>query len=197
MPQFPEYYEPLIYGAAGFLGLVSCFFGFKLFKALVVALMALVGAGGLAWLGYTYGDQPALWSVGGLLMGGILGAILALFFYRLAVSTMAALFVATSLMPWIQPYEVWIQWSVIGIAALLAALVATAVTNLMIQLASAMLGGLLMAHSASYFITGKAVHKAAEGEDGWILYLDLDLYTAGIALVIGLLGFFIQRRAAK
>lgn len=197
MPQLPEYYEPLIYGGAGLLGLVSCFFGYRLFKALVVALMALSGAAGLAWLGYTYGDQPALWSVGGLILGAILGAILALFFYRLAVSTIAALFVATSLMPWVQPYEVWIQWSVIGVACLIAALIATSITNLMIQLASAMLGALLLVHSALYFVTGQTIHDAVQEGESWTLYLDLDLYTAGAALILGLLGFFLQRRAAR
>ena len=192
MPQLPEYYEPLLYGGAGLLGLVSCFFGYRLFKALVVALIALAGAGGLAWLGYVYGDQPILWSIGGLIIGGVLGVILALFFYRLAVSTIAALFVATSLLPWVHPYDVWIQWTVIGVACLLVALIATSVTNLMIQLASAMLGGLLMVHSGLYFLTGQPIHRTAEGADGWILYLNLDLYTAGIALVLGLLGFFIS-----
>jgi hypothetical protein len=54
-----------------------------------------------------------------------------------------------------------------------------------------------MVHSGLYFITGQPVHRSVEGENGWMLYLDLDLYTAGVALVLGLLGFFIQRRAAK
>ena len=197
MSQYPEFYEPLIYGGAGFIGLLSCFFGWKLFKALVVALMALLGAAGLAWLGFHYGDQPALWSVAGLIIGAVLGGVLALAFYSLAVSTIAALFVATFLMPWVQGYEVWIQWSVIGVACLLAALVATAVTNLMIQLASAMLGGFLLVHSALYFTTGKTVHRTVEGEEGWVLHLDLDLTVAGIAVVLGLLGFLLQRRSAK
>lgn len=197
MPQVPEYYEPLIYGGAGFLGLVSCFLGFRLFKAMVVALMALAGAAGLAWLGFHYGDQPVLWSLGGLVMGAILGGVLALFFYSLAVGTIAALFVATSLLPWVQSYELWLQWSVIGVACLVAALLATALTNLMIQLASAMLGAFLLVHSALFFTTGETVHRAAEGEDGWTLYLDLDLYVAGIALAIGLVGFLVQRRSTK
>ena len=123
--------------------------------------------------------------------------MLALFFYSLAVGTIAALFVATSLLPWVQPYEPWMQWSVIGVACFVAALVATALTNLMIQLASAMLGALLLVHSALFFATGQVVHKTAEGDNGWILYLDLDLTVAGIALALGLVGFLVQRRAAK
>ncbi|MEX0330959.1 MAG: DUF4203 domain-containing protein [Puniceicoccaceae bacterium] len=193
----PELYVPLLYGGAGVVGLVSCFFGYKLFKGLIVALMALSGAALLAWLGFNMGDEPVLWSAGGFLLGAILGGVLALFFYSLAVGTIAALFVATSLLPWVQPYEPVVQWSVIGVACLLAALVATALTNVMIQLASAMLGALLLVHSALFFVTGQTVHKAAEGEDGWILYLDLDLKVAGIALAIGLLGFLVQHRSAK
>ena len=197
MPEVPELYIPLLYGGAGLVGLTSCFFGYKLFKGLVIALMALAGAAGLAWLGFHYGDQPALWSAGGFLLGAILGGVLALFFYSLAVGTIAALFVATTLLPWVQPYEVWIQWSVIGVACLIAALIATGLTNLMIQLASAMLGALLLVHSAMFFTTGQTIHRATEGDDGWILYLDLDLYVAGGALALGLLGFFIQRRSTK
>lgn len=197
MPEVPDLYVPLLYGGAGIVGLVSCFFGYKLFKGLVVALMALAGAALLAWLGFNIGDEPVLWSAGGFLLGAILGGVLALFFYSLAVGTIAALFVATSLMPWVQPYEPWLQWSVIGTACLVAALIATALTNIMIQLASAMLGALLLVHSALFFVTGQTVHRAAEGDDGWILYLDLDLKVAGVALAIGLLGFLVQHRAAK
>ena len=197
MPEVPELYVPLLYGGAGIVGLVSCFFGYKLFKGLVIALMALAGAALLAWLGFNIGDEPVLWSVGGFLLGAILGGVLALFFYSLAVGTIGAPFVATLLLPWVQPYEEWIQWSVIGVACLIAALVATALTNLMIQLASAMLGALLLVHSALFFVTGQTVHRAAEGEEGWILYLDFDLKVAAIALAIGLLGFIVQHRSAK
>jgi hypothetical protein len=186
-----------MYGGAGLVGLVSCFFGYKLFKGLIIALMALTGAAALAWLGYHYGEEPVLWSAGGFLIGVILGGVMALFFYSLAVGTIAALFVATTLLPWVQPYEPWIQWSVIGVACLLAAFVAAGLTNLMIQLASAMLGALLLVHSALFFTTGQTVHQALESEDGWMLYLDLDLKIAVIALVVGLLGFLVQRRAAK
>ncbi|MEX0326509.1 MAG: hypothetical protein AB3N33_10515 [Puniceicoccaceae bacterium] len=197
MPEVPELYVPLLYGGAGIVGLVSCFFGYKLFKGLVVALMALSGAALLAWVGFNIGDEPVLWSAGGFLLGAILGGVLALFFYSLAVGTIAALFVATSLLPWVQPYEPVIQWSVIGVACLFAALVATALTNVMIQLASAMLGALLLVHSALFFVTGQTVHQAAEREEGWILYLDFDLKVAGIALAIGLLGFLVQHRSSK
>ena len=197
MPEVPDIYIPLIYGAAGLVGLVSCFFGHKLFKGLIIALMAITGAATLAWLGFQIGDEPVLWSAGGFILGAILGGVLALFFYSLAVGTIAALFVATSLLPWVQPYEAWIQWSVIGVACLVAALVATGLTNLMIQLASAMLGALLLVHSALYFVSGETIHKASESDDGWILYLDLDLKVAGIALALGLLGFLVQRRSAK
>lgn len=198
MPEVPEIYIPLIYAGAGFVGFVSCFFGFRLFKALVVAVLALAGAAGLAWLGFHYGEEPVLWSAGGLILGAVLGGVLAMFFYSLAVGTIAALFVATSLMPWVQEFEPTVQWLIIGGAALIAALVATGLTNLMIRLASAMLGALMMIHSALYFTTGQTVHRAAEGDEGdWVLYIDLDLKVAAIALVLGAVGFYVQQRAKK
>lgn len=197
MPETPELYLPFLYGGAGLVGLISCFFGYRLFKLLVVALLAVAGAALLAWVGFTYGEEPVLWSIGGLVVGSLLGAVLALFFYSLAVSTVGALFVATTLMPWVQPYAVWVQWSVLGVACLLAAILANVLTNLMIQLASAMLGALLIVHSVLYFTTGQAVHQAIEGEAGWSLILDLDLKVAAVALGLGLLGFFSQRRGAR
>lgn len=197
VPDFPEYYLMLMYGGAGLLGLISCFFGFKLFKILMIAIMAVSGAAALAWFGYHYGEEPVLWSAGGLLVGAILGGVLALFFYSLAVATLGALFVGTSLLPWVQPYEIWMQWSILGVACLAAALVAGMLTNLTIQLGSAMIGAMMIVHSVLYFTTGQTIHRAVEGESGWTLYLDLDMKTAAIAIGLGLLGFFVQRRSAK
>lgn len=190
---------PFIYGGAGLVGLLSCFFGYRLFRMVVVALIALGGAVLLSWAGYHYGEEPVLWSIGGLLLGAILGGILALFFYSVAVGVVGALFVASTLMPWVSPLEIWMQWAILGIACTLAALLATALTNLMVQLASAMLGGLLIVHSAQYFLTGATFHRAVDSASGteWILQLHLDPLLALAALAIGLLGFFLQRRAAR
>jgi hypothetical protein len=195
--QSSDLYIPLLYGGAGLLGLVSCFFGFKLFKLILVAIMAVAGAAALAYIGFHYGEEPVIWSAGGLFIGAILGAVLAFFFYSLSVATIGALFVATSLLPWVQPYEIWIQWTVLGVACALAAILAVTLTNLMIQLASAMLGALMMVHSVLYFTTGETVHQPVEGEEGWAIYLDLDMRVAAIAIALGLLGFFIQRRGVR
>ncbi|MFO7725958.1 MAG: DUF4203 domain-containing protein [Oceanipulchritudo sp.] len=197
MIESAELYIPLLYGGAGILGLVSCFYGFRLFKVILIAILAVAGAAGLAWAGFHYGEQPVIWSAGGLLLGAALGGILAIFFYSLSVATLGALFVATSLLPWVQPYELWVQWSILGVACLVAALLAVTVTNLMIQLASAMLGALMVVHSVLYFTSGRTIHEEIEGEEGWVHYFDLDLQVAGAALVLGLVGFLIQRRAAR
>jgi hypothetical protein len=196
MPDVSDLYIPMLYCGAGFVGFVCCFFGYKLFKGMVIAIMALLGAGLLAWVGFNLGDQPVLWSLGGLIIGAILGGMLALFFYSLAVATVAALFVATTLLPWVQGYEPIVQWLVVGGACLVAAMLATGLTNLMIQLASAMLGAVLVVHAAMYFILGETIHRAVEAEGGWTLYFDLDLQTACIALAVGLLGFLVQRKSA-
>jgi predicted metal-dependent HD superfamily phosphohydrolase len=79
----------------------------------------------------------------------------------------------------------------------LAAFVATMVTNLMIQLASAMIGASLIVLSALYFTTGETIHKAILEDDDWTLILDMDLYVAAAALGLGLIGFLVQRRGAK
>lgn len=197
MDQLDPIYEPALYGVAGLVGLVSCLMGYRLFKALVILILALAGAAGMAWLGYTYSEQPLIWSVGGLFLGLVLGAVLALFFYRLAVSVIAAFFAATALLPWVQDYSVTVQWIAVGGASLVAAMLANAVTNLMIQLASAMVGAFLLVHSILYFTAGRTLHRAVEAEDGWTLDIMLDPMTACLILGLGLVGFLVQRRRAQ
>ena len=189
-------YEPALYGVSAFVGLVSCFMGHRLFKALVVVLVALAGAAGMAWLGYNFGNQPLLWSIGGLIGGLLLGAALALFFYRLAVSAIAALFVALAISPWVQDFAVPVQMLALGGACLVAALIANAVTNLMIQLASAMVGSFLLIHGLLYFITGETLHRTVEGENGTSLDILLDPMTACLVVGLGLVGYLVQRRRA-
>jgi len=192
-----EIYEPLLYGGGAFLGLISCFFGFRIFKLMLVAILAVVGAGVLAYAGYTYGEEPVVWSVGGLLAGAILGGVLAMFFYSLAVGTMGALFAATTLLPYVQEMGPGAQAGIVGITALVAALVAMALTNLMIQLTTAMVGAWLLVHGVRYFLFGSTVHRIVEDSGEWILRLDLDPMIALLILGIGLAGFFVQRRANR
>jgi len=201
MPELPAslegMYEPILYGLVGVLGLVSWFFGFRLFKIILVAIMAVAGAAGLAYLGFYWGEAPVLWSAGGLVLGAILGGVLAYFFYSLSVATLAALFVATTILPWLQPYGLGVQWGVLAVACTLAALVAVSLSNLTIQLGSAMIGALMLLHSGRYFLTGETVHHAIEEEGEWALYLDMDPLLAGAGIALGLIGFFLQRRAAN
>ena len=189
-----EVYEPLLYGGGALLGLICCFFGFKDFKLIVVAILAVAGAAVLAYAGYTYGEEPVLWSLGGLLAGAILGGVLALFFYSLAVGTIGALFAATTLLPYVQDMAPAPQAGILGIAALVAALLTMALTNLMIQLATAMVGAWLLVHGVRYFLFDVTIHKVVEDSGEWILRLDLDPLVAVIILGIGLVGFLMQRR---
>lgn len=197
MQDYPEYFLPLVYGIVGLVGLISCFFGYRLFKLVIILVMAIAGAVLLGGLAFTYGDSSIIWTVGGFTLGAVLGGILALSFYSLAVATLAALFVATSLLPWVQDFELWTQWTILGIACLIAALIATAISKIMIQLASAMLGALLLVHSFLFFRSGQSIHRLVEGTDDWVLHLNLDGGMALIALGVGLLGFLFQRWSTR
>ena len=190
-------YLPLIYGGAGLVGLISCFFGFKLFRLIITAVLAITGAIGFAYLGFEYGTEPYLWSAIGLFLGAVIGIIFAFFFYSLAVGTIGALFAATYILPWIQDMQLEYQWIILAVVCTVAALIASKLTNIMIQLGTAMLGALLMIHSALFFTTGQTVYRAVDGEESWVLYLYLDSYAAIVAIAIGLVGFVIQRRMAK
>ena len=69
-----------------------------------------------------------------------------------------------------------------------------ALTNLMIQLATAMVGAWLLVHGVRYFLFDVTIHKVVEDSGEWILRLDLDPLVAVIILGIGLVGFLMQRR---
>jgi hypothetical protein len=54
-----------------------------------------------------------------------------------------------------------------------------------------------MVHSAMFFLYGQTLHRAVESGDDWELYIELDLQTAMIALLVGIIGFVVQRRSAR
>jgi len=192
-----EFSLPLIYGGAGVAGVACCFFGFRIFKLMVVLLLAATGAVMLGWFGLEYGSDPIIWSGAGLLLGAILGLVLAMLFYTLAVSTLGALLVATLLLPWLQPYALVTQWAVLGVACLLAALAANIVANFTIRLATSMLGAVLVVHSVAFFTHGTTIFHQAESEGDWRVILQLDTRMAAVALLLGLLGLLVQMRNAK
>lgn len=197
MENWQGMYEPLLYGGGLFLGILCAFFGYRLFKLMVIALLAVAGAGVLAYAGWEFGQQPVIWSIGGLLVGAIAGGILALFFYKIAVATVGAFFAATAVLPYVQGYALEMQWLAVALAGLVAGLLAIWLTTLMIQLGTAMLGAGLMVYGSRYFLTGETVHQLLENEEEWELELVLDPVVGSIVLGVGLLGFLWQRRGAK
>lgn len=197
MENWQEMYEPLLYGGGAVLGLLCALFGYRLFKLVLIALMAVAGAGALAYAGFAFGQQPVLWSIGGLLVGAIAGAVLALFFYKVAVATVGALFAATTVLPYVQGYGVELQWLAVGAAALVAGLLAIWLTTIMLQLGTAMLGSVLLVYGVRYFLYGETIHHVLEAEEEWELELMVDPVVGSIVLGIGLLGFLWQRRAEK
>ncbi len=194
MEVLDEFSLPIIYGGAGLAGLACCFFGFRIFRLMVVLLLGATGALTLAWFGLEYGSDPIIWSVAGLLLGAVLGLVLAMLFYTVAVSTLGALLAATLLLPWLQAYSLPTQWAVLGVACLVAALAANIVANFTIRVATAMLGAVLVVHSVAYFTQGTTVFHQAEAEGDWRVMLNLDTRMAAVALVLGVLGLLVQLR---
>jgi len=192
-----NWYGPVFYGLMIGIGAISCFFGFKLFKLLLTLVMALGGALALSYAGWEAGNDPVMWSIGGFVIGGLVGGILAYFFYAVAVAALGGIAAGTAVMPFVQDYQLPIQVVVVGIIAAFAAVLTVAVTNLAIQISAAVLGALLIVHGTNYFMTGEEIEMVEGDAAAYVVYLEMSPTMGLMAVVLAVAGFFMQRRWAK
>lgn len=191
-------YGPIFHGVVIAIGLVSCFAGFRVFKLLITVIVMLAVGAGAGYLGFHYGSDPLVWSIGGAVVGAIVGGLLAYSFFSLAVGVAAALGIATSALPWLQQYPVAVQIVAIAASAAIAALLAVWLVNLTVQLATGLVGGILLVQGINFFITGEAIPQVEDAAiEGYYIHLDMNPTLAAIALGVGLLGFIVQRSSAK
>jgi hypothetical protein len=191
-----SFYVPLIYGLMVFIGLIGCFFGFKLFRLMLVIVMAFSCGVLGGWLGFSLSMEPLIWSAVGLALGAVIGGVLAFFFYSVGVGILGALFVCASLMPYLQTLDPLLQAAVLLVCGLVAAYAAVSVTNLAIQLVTAMLGAFLAVQGVLFFLQGRVSESWIPGTTTWELDLIFTPLAGLAALVLGAVGFFFQRRAA-
>lgn len=191
--QIEPVFVPVVYGLAVVFGLLSCFFGLKVFKLFLVFVFSFVGAALLAVIGFHFGDQPLLWSMIGFFCGGILGALMAVFFFTLAVGIGGAFTVAALMLPWIEALSIPVQVTAIAIGSAGGALLAISLTRIMIQMISAFLGSFMLVNGVRYWMTGeKVLVEVGEGEAATVV-VNLSQTAALIALAIGVVGFLWQR----
>ncbi|MCB9456603.1 MAG: DUF4203 domain-containing protein [Anaerolineaceae bacterium] len=147
------------YGALGALlaagiGLLSCFFGFRLFRIILALLGFLLGFSlGLTLSG---GDQQVTAIIVGIILG-IVGAVIfyALYFIGVALSgAVLGAFLAVTLMSAlsIDVNALGVVLVVVGI--ILGAVVALAINKLMIILSTALSGAGGVIYGAAYFLPG-------------------------------------------
>jgi hypothetical protein len=190
-------YIPILYGLGILIGLLSCFFGLKVFKLFLVFVFSFAGALLLSAAGYEFGDQPLLWSVAGFIAGGLIGALLSVFFFNLAIAVGGALLVTSLLLPWVETMEVGLQMALIAVGAAVGGLLAVFLTRLMIQLISAFLGAFLVVNGGRFFISGEPILVPVGELDELTVVMNLSQTAAIVAVVLGLVGFIYQRMAAK
>lgn len=190
------WFLPVLYGFSAVVGILACFFGFRLFRLVLTVIVAL-GMGVLgAYLGFVAGNNPVWWSIGGFIAGLILGIVFGMFFYSIAVATMGATATALFLLPFLEGMELVWQLGILAGTAGIAALVSVFLTNLIIQLGTAFIGAFLASYSLTYFITGNALYHVAQEEEVMSVIVDASMTVNLIALGVAILGFLYQRTRA-
>lgn len=188
-----DVYMPLLYGVAALVGLVSCFYGYRLFKMFLVLVFAIAFAGLLAGIGYEMGGEQLIWTVSGFFVGAILGALLAMFFYAVAVAIAGALLVASLVGPWVQDMDWIYQALIVGGGCFIGALLAIKITTLTLQAISAFIGAFLLVYSVRFFVLAEPfLQRSAESNEMVVGFSST--WSIG-AFVLGALGMFVQWRA--
>lgn len=190
-------FVPVVHALMILIGLVGCFFGFKIFRLMLVVVVALACAGLGSCIGFSFSADPLIWSAVGLGLGALLGALLAFFFYSVGVGILGALFVCTSLMPYLQDLGPLLQIAVLAICGLIAAYAAVAVTNIAIQLVTAMLGAFIAVQGILFFLQGRVSQDWLNETGAWDFAFNFDPMAGLSALVLGAVGFFLQNRSSS
>jgi hypothetical protein len=156
--------------AAGVLvagGLLSCFFGYRLFKVVLAIFGFIIGA--LA-ASSVFGESAATGMVIAAIVGGLGGALLLLAAYFVGVALVGAgLGVATVHLIWTQiqgdPHP-----AVVILFAIAGALVATWLQRYVIILGTAFGGAWTVVVGAAALMGNPTALKAATGGDVWVAY---------------------------
>lgn len=188
-------FEPIFYGVMIGAGAIACFFGFRLFKFMIAILAGFAGALAGAALGYQFGDDPLIWTLGGLFIGGLLGALMGFFFYSLAVAFAGASLGIVLSLPWIghATHPLWQLGIMLG-AAMVFALIAIVAVNGVIRLGTAYIGAFGVVYGSWFFFGGPAIHELIADSESIIPVLAAHPIPAGIMLAVGTLGLLFQWR---
>lgn len=189
-------FEPIFYGVMIGAGAISCFFGFRLFKLMVAVLAGFLGALAGAALGYQLGEDPLVWTLIFLFVGGVVGALMGFFFFSLALAFAGSSLGVVLSLPWVGHMEnpLWQLLTMLGVAMLFA-LIAVIAVNLVIRLGTAYIGAFGMVYGTWFFIGGPAIHELLKDSESIIPVLAANPIPAVIMMVVGTVGLLVQSRS--
>ncbi len=187
--------DPVLLGVYALVivtGLVDCFFGYKAFKYALAILLGIIGAGAGAYFAYDYAAQSWTYSVIGLLLGGVLGAVLAIFFFQGAVVVFGALFGYTLIAPWVGDFDPWLQFLILVVGCGLCGFLAMGVAKFAIMAATATTGSFRIIYGGWYLIGGPPILILGQNpEAGWNLLATAQEPFVAMVILAGV-GFLIQ-----
>jgi hypothetical protein len=186
----------MLYGALIPVGILSCFFGFKLFKLCISLLGAAAGGVAGIVLGYHLGVDPLPYAVGGLFVGVILGFLLGFFFFNTAVATLAAAAAANLTIPWLDRFGLYTQLIILFAACLVAALFAIQLSQFTIKIGTAFIGSFAIVYALWFFNGGPPFHTLVKNPSDWLAIGSMYPLPFVIAIFIGAIGLFTQLRAS-
>lgn len=189
-------FEPVFHGVMIGAGAIACFFGFRVFKLMVAVFAGFVGALAGAALGYHMGEDPLLWTLIFLFIGGFVGALMGFFFFSLAVAFAGSSLGVVIALPWIGHLEnpLWQLLAMLA-AAMSLALLAVVAVNLVIRLGTAYIGAFGIVYGAWYFWDGPALHDLLKDSDSIIPVLAANPVPAFVMLAVGTVGLIFQARS--
>lgn len=185
-------FVPFLYAFLVVWGLVDCFFGYRIFRMTLAMVVALVGAVLGAWAGFELGNQSAVWSLGGLIAGAIGGAILAAFFYKVGVASLAAFWTFALVSPYLTGLGDVAFWTVSVLACGLAAVLAIYLVSTLIMAMTAYGGALRVVYGVWFFLGGPALLEVLHSPEGDFEWIEGRILPLVIILVLGTFGFFVQ-----
>lgn len=196
--------DPVLLGVYALIiitGLVDCFFGYKAFRYALAILLGIAGAGAGAWFAYDLAAESWTYSLIGLLVGGVLGALLAVFCFKAAVAVSGALFAYAMLAPWIGDLAAWVQFLILVVACGLCGYLAVGLARCAIMAATAATGSFRIVYGSWYlFLGGPAILVLGNDPDaGWhLLATAREPFVAMVVLAgCGFLVQYFRDRKAK
>ena len=140
-------------------GVLDCFFGYKVFKVTLGLLGGLMGVVGGQAAGQALGLGPA-GEIGGMIVGGLLGAGLAFLLYVAAVFVAGFGFGATLGILLLANYHHMVALLSGGVLGIIGGFLAVKVQRILITLSTALLGSFRAMLALSYFTN----------QIGWLYY---------------------------